>query len=89
MGSIPMAFWLILIALFVLAGRRRRRWERWTRMDPRCLSPGHGRGYQRASERDRSEAESYIELLANRVERLEERLDFTEKLLMGRSAKSD
>ena len=39
MLGIPLAFWLVAFAFFVV-GRRRRRWERWARRDPRYF--GHG-----------------------------------------------
>jgi lipoprotein NlpI len=70
MWMFPMVFWLFVIALLVLGGRRRR-WRR----------------YAAHWERERELAaarEDTIQHLEVRLARLEERLDFTEKLLMER-----
>ena len=88
-----MAFWLLLAAVFVLSGRGRARGRsrgRWG-MDPRAAGE---RCAPRWEERQRAEAlpgerEAYVEELETRVARLEERLDFTEKLIMERPGKSD
>jgi hypothetical protein len=85
-----MAFWLVLIGVFVFAGGRRRRWERWARMDARYFHPGHV-GHPWGPEAGRlasAERDSYVEQLETRVARLEERLDFTEKLLEERARQS-
>jgi hypothetical protein len=82
--GIPMAFWLVLIGVFVFASGRRRRWERWAKMDPRYVPPGPPWA-GRAGELTSPGRDSYVEQLETRVARLEERLDFTEKLLVERS----
>ena len=83
MWGIPMAFWLVVFAFFVFGGARRRRRERWAR-DPRYFGAPPWAQQQRAqvSSPDR---DAYIDQLETRVARLEERLDFTEKLLVDRS----
>jgi hypothetical protein len=84
MWGIPMAFWLVLIGFFVFTSGRRRRWERWARTDPRYFPPGHPWSQERTSVHS-AERDAYVEQLESRVARLEERLDFTEKLLVERS----
>jgi hypothetical protein len=85
MWGIPMAFWLVLIGLFVFARGRRRRWERWGRMDPRYFGhPWGERPSLQSPERD-----AYVEQLETRVARLEERLDFTERLLEERARRTE
>jgi hypothetical protein len=78
---------LVVFAFFVL-GSRRRRWERWGRMDPRSFPPGH-RWSERGAELSPPERDGYVEQLETRVARLEERLDFTEKLLMEKGEKAE
>jgi hypothetical protein len=84
-----LAFWVVVFALFMV-GRRRSRWERWGRMDPRYMGPGPwGQGpwgQQRGTELPSPDRDAYVEQLETRVARLEERLDFTEKLLADRHA---
>jgi hypothetical protein len=87
MWGLPIAFWLVVFAFFVLGGRRRR-WERWGRTDPRYFPPGHAWS-QRGAELSPPERDTYVEQLETRVARLEERLDFTEKLLMEKSEKAE
>ena len=86
MMGMPMMFWILLVAFFVLAGRRRRRWHAWREMRgypypaqfTQAWAPPHG------NERPRAELESYVDSLESRVAHLEERLDFTERLVAGR-----
>ena len=78
-----------LLVLFVLARERRRRWRRWE-MDPRLQARYGGPwAYPRSYGTDPREGESAVEQLETRVAQLEERLDFTEKLLMERSQKAE
>jgi hypothetical protein len=85
MLGMSLAFWLVLFAFFVM-GRRRRRWERWARMnDPRYVGSGPW-GHPRSAELQSPDRDAYVEQLETRVARLEERLDFTEKLLADRHA---
>jgi hypothetical protein len=72
MWGFPIIFWMFLITVLVL-GRRRRRWHR--------VGPPWERDY--GGER-RGQREDDLQLLEVRLARLEERLDFTEKLLMER-----
>lgn len=84
MWGMSLAFWVIVFAVFAM-GRRRARWERWAwRNDPRFAQGPWGRhpGAEIAS----PERDAYVEQLETRVARLEERLDFTEKLLAERPA---
>ena len=74
MWTFPMVFWLMVIAFLVL-GRRRR----WRSLERR---------WERHAEL-RSQREDEVQLLEVRLARLEERLEFTEKLLMERPAKPD
>jgi hypothetical protein len=64
-------FWLLPF-LFMMMMMRRRRWERWHSSPAR---PDPELEVQR----------SYIEALESRVGQLEERLDFTERLLATRT----
>jgi hypothetical protein len=87
-------FWLVPLLLFA-AVMRRRRWERWAMMGPRGYGP-YGGGWgpwqrprwreQQANARrgEQDQQQAYIETLESRIAQLEERLDFTERLLEGR-----
>jgi hypothetical protein len=87
-------FWLVPL-LLVAAVMRRRRWERWAMMGPRGYGPYGGwsgpwqqprwREKQAAAPREeQDQQQAYIETLESRIAQLEERLDFTERLLEGR-----
>jgi hypothetical protein len=86
-------FWVVPLLLFA-ALMRRRRWERWAMMGPRGYGPYGGRGpWQQprwreqqapAPRGDQDQQQAYIETLESRIAQLEERLDFTERLLEGR-----
>lgn len=72
-------FWMVPLFFFMMF-MRHRRWERWQmRQDGYGPSRG-GSGVQRELEGQRS----YIDALETRVAQLEERLDFTERLVSGR-----
>jgi hypothetical protein len=68
------AFWLVPLILFLVITRRRR-WERWAAAGAARERGPAGRDVQQA----------YIDALESRVTQLEERLDFTERLLAGRN----
>ena len=90
MLGMSLAFWVVVFAIFMM-GRRRSRWERWSRMnDGRYIGHGpwgHGPwGPPRGAELPSPERDAYVEQLETRVARLEERLDFTERLLADRHA---
>jgi hypothetical protein len=77
-------FLIVVIMAFVI-GNRRRRWSDWRTMerDPR-MGPSHGDPrFPPGADRD---FQGYVEGLETRVAQLEERLDFTERLLMDRPA---
>ena len=70
MGFFGWMFWLVPLVLFSMM-MRRRRWERW--QGP----PRRGREVE--------DQQSAIDGLETRLAQLEERLDFTERLLAGRA----
>jgi hypothetical protein len=85
-----MLFWLAILWFAFRAIRRR---ERWAMMGPRGYAPWwymrdphyRSREYERAPSRQPSDdQQSYIDSLETRVSELEERLDFTERLLANR-----
>jgi hypothetical protein len=67
--------WLVLFLLFCMMVRHRRR-ERWAHAVPRRST---------LSERELEEQREDMDILERRVAELEERLDFTERLLAGRN----
>jgi len=89
-------FWFVPL-IVLLSGMRRRRWRRWSMMHPGWYPPYpppwmRGRGYDdspwpergHGPARSLEDERSTIEALESRVAQLEERLDFTERLLAGR-----
>ena len=68
-------FWLIPLLFFCMAARRRRR--AWWAQAPAGFSP--------RVERELDQHREYVDSLERRVAELEERLDFTERLLAGRN----
>ena len=90
-------FWMVALLYFAL-GRRRRRWRRWAMMGPGGFGPDgacwvRGRGDWAGSlssgdgpefRRGVDEQQAYVDSLESRIAQLEERLDFTERLLSGR-----
>jgi hypothetical protein len=90
MGFFGMLFWL---AIFWFAFRHFRRRERWVLVGPTAYGPEvwHSRRWRRSArvvERQdaqaRGDQQEYIDALETRVSELENRLDFTERLLAGR-----
>ena len=92
MGFFGMLFWIAVIWLVI---RWWRGSERCVATGPRGYAPGwytRGgyRGYDAPAERPRSdERQEYIDSLESRLSELEERLDFTERLLAGREVRSE
>jgi hypothetical protein len=90
MGFFGMLFWLLVIWLVIRAWRRSERcvavgprgeWNEWYGRDRyRTRAPAGPRGRS-------AEKEEYIESLESRISELEERLDFTERLLASRNEK--
>lgn len=94
-------FWLVLPLFFMAIALRRWRWRRWAMIEGRGLHP-HGwdvpsgwparRAMERGGwEKDPEESQrqqAHIDALENRLAGLEERLDFTERLLEGRGKKA-
>jgi hypothetical protein len=83
-----MLFWLAILWFVFRAFRRR---ERWAMMGPRGYAPWwYSRDQYRrdveppAPRQERDDQQSYIDSLETRVSELEERLDFTERLLASR-----
>ena len=92
----PMMFWLAVI-FFVMHSSRRRRWRRWAMMEhgaigggagPYALYLAHERGLERGlaarRRRDSPDDATLVEQLESRIAELEQRLDFTERLLAAR-----
>jgi hypothetical protein len=85
-------FWVVPLLIFASI-MRRRRWERWAMMGPRGYGPygwwgpwqpPRWRQQPAAPRADQDQQQAYIESLETRIAQLEERLDFTERLLEGR-----
>ncbi|HEX3235754.1 MAG TPA: hypothetical protein VHR41_16265 [Gemmatimonadales bacterium] len=75
MWHYPWMFWLVPLLFFFAT--RRRRWSRWAPPD-RDVRLEMGKRLE--------DQASFVDALESRVAQLEERLDFTERLLAGRSA---
>jgi hypothetical protein len=69
-------FWLLPLFFFYLASRRRR-WYGWGGPGRREVPPDLGKRLE--------DQATTVDALESRVAQLEERLDFTERLLAGRS----
>jgi hypothetical protein len=85
-------FWLAVI-FFVMHSARRRRWRRWAMMQDGMFGPyglylAHERGVERGLRAPRQRREpddaTLVEQLESRIAELEQRLDFTERLLAER-----
>ena len=88
-----MIFWLVILLIAFRAFRRR---ERWAMMGPRGYGRYGGwydssefytprsRGIEPKSREQLQSQQEYIDSLETRVSELEERLDFTERLVAGR-----
>ena len=93
MGFFGMLFWM---AVLWFALRAWRRSHRYAAIGPRGYAPGWYRGSHSwyrdtpsVPERTQPDnREEYIESLETRLSELEERLDFTERLLADRPAKA-
>jgi hypothetical protein len=77
MWRYPWMFWLVPLLFFYLASRRRR-WGRWAEPGRREVPPDVGKRLE--------DQATTVDALESRVAQLEERLDFTERLLAGRSS---
>jgi hypothetical protein len=88
MGFFGMLFWVVVLWFVIKAWRRSERfvgvsprgyWPGWYRRDryDATLVAGSGTG--------RDTRQDYIDSLESRLSELEERLDFTERLLAGRA----
>jgi hypothetical protein len=87
MGFFGMVFWILVLWFLIRAWRRSERcvplgprgdWTGWYGRDRYTM-----RDMPRARTRD--DRQDYIDSLESRISELEERLDFTERLLHGRS----
>lgn len=83
MGS--MTFLVLVIAFFVAVNHRRRRWDRGWSEGPHHFPPQGGQAWtrQQVPSPQRADLETYVDSLESRIAQLEERLDFTERLLTG------
>ena len=92
MGFFGLVFW---IAVLWFALRMWRRSDRCVAVGPRGYWPGWYRRDREdvsaspAPRGQRHDRDGYIDSLETRVSELEERLDFTERLLAGRGEKPD
>jgi hypothetical protein len=93
MGFLGMLFWIAVLWLVLRAWRRS---HRWVAVGPRDYWPG----WSRTRETDRpgrqiwagsstKSRDEYIDALETRLSDLEERLDFTEKLLAGKQGSGE
>ena len=89
MGFFGMLFWIVVVWLVIRAWQRRS--ERCLAIGPREYAPGwYGRDrYGDVASRTQPETsrQEYIDALETRLTELEERLDFTERLLASRGDK--
>jgi hypothetical protein len=89
MGFFGMLFWIVVVWLVIRAWHRRS--ERCLAIGPREYAPGwYGRDrYGDVASRTQPETsrQEYIDALETRLTELEERLDFTERLLASRGDK--
>ena len=96
MWFFPMMFWFAVIFFFMHASRRRR-WRRWAMMQEGAFGPyglylAHERGLERGlarrgltpPQRREPDDPALVEQLESRIAELEQRLDFTERLLAER-----
>lgn len=74
-------FWMVPL-FFCFAMMRRWRWERWAMAQAGYGSRAAGRGSR--LEREVENQKTYIEELESRIAQLEEKLEFTERLVAGR-----
>jgi hypothetical protein len=81
-----MTFVILLVAFFVIVKQRRNRWYRGWGPGPHHFPPQDGQPWTRrqVSTPQRADLESYVDSLETRIAQLEERLDFTERLVSGR-----
>jgi hypothetical protein len=91
MGFFGMLFWIVVVWMVIRAWHRRS--ERCLAMGPRGYAPGwYGRErYSKTDFAPRTPPDTgrqdYIDALETRLSELEERLDFTERLLASRGEK--
>jgi hypothetical protein len=78
-------FLVLLVAFFAVVSRGRRRWPRWWEYGPHQVPTrgGHPWGPQQVAAPTRADLEAYVDSLESRIAQLEERLDFTERLVTG------
>jgi hypothetical protein len=91
MGFFGMLFWIVVVWLVIRAWHRRS--ERCLAVGPRGYAPGWyvREGYDHSDVASRTRTDTgqheYIDALESRLSELEERLDFTERLLASRGEK--
>ena len=88
-------FWIVALVFWASSMRRRHRWGRqWVMVGPGWY-PAHvlrdgtepassARGARTVPSRTRDERDAEVEALESRIAELEQRLDFTERLLADR-----
>src|SRR5688500_1894829 len=88
MGSLTIL--IMLVVFFAVVNRGGRRWKRWGYGPNQFPMQGGNRwAPQNVAAPPRAELESYGESLESRIAQLEERLDFTERLLTGSKDRVD
>ncbi len=91
MGFFGMLFWIVVVWLVIRAWHRRS--ERCLAVGRREYAPGwydrnrYGDGDFASRTRQETSRQEYIDALETRLSELEERLDFTERLLASRGDK--
>jgi len=93
MWHFPMMFWVVALLFWVMATRRRRAWRRWVMVGPGWHpavwalhegEPTTAAMVPPSARRPREERDREVEALETRIAELEQRLDFTERLLESR-----
>lgn len=92
-------FWIVALVFWASSMRRRRWGRRWVMVGPgwypmhvlhdgeQSAPPPPRRAARVAPARTRDERDAEVEALETRIAELEQRLDFTERLLAGRAEK--
>src|SRR5687767_7599942 len=88
MGSLT---FIIMLVVFFAVVNRGRRWKRWGYHPNQFPMQGGGNPWapQNVAAPPRAELETYVDSLESRIAQLEERLDFTERLLTGSKDRVD
>ena len=83
MWGFPLMFWMVVLLIYFVAIRPRRRWRRQCHWQRLATTGAEARPLPRVRDEARLDV---VDALESRIAELEERLDFTERLLAGRQA---